>query len=85
MLMVSPSALRHDDRGENREWDRERDDERAAPAAQEQQDHQAVRPAAMMASRITPLIAARTKIDWSESGWIFRSGGSVWTIFGRVA
>ena len=31
----------------------------------------------MTASRITPLIAPRTKIDWSASGWIFSSGGSV--------
>ena len=32
-----------------------------------------VRQAAMMASRTTPLTAARTKIDWSASGWIFSS------------
>ena len=35
-----------------------------------------VRPAAMTASRTTPLMAARTKIDWSPSGSIFSSGGS---------
>ena len=32
----------------------------------------------MIASRTTPLTAARTKIDWSASGCIFSSGGSVW-------
>ena len=32
--------------------------------------------AAMIASRITPEMAARTKIDWSPSGSIFSSGGS---------
>ena len=37
----------------------------------------AVRHAAMTASRITPATAARTKIDWSASGLIFSSGGSV--------
>ena len=36
----------------------------------------AVRHAAMRASRTTPVIAPRTKIDWSESGVIFSWGGS---------
>ena len=37
-----------------------------------------VRQAAMTASRITPLTAARTKIDWSAIGWTFSSGGKEW-------
>ena len=37
----------------------------------------AVRLAAMTASRTTPLMAARTKTDWSANGWIFSCGGSV--------
>src|SRR2546425_7460837 len=37
----------------------------------------AVRQAAMSASRITPLTAARTKMDWSASGWTLSSGGRV--------
>ena len=36
-----------------------------------------VRAAAMVASRITPEIAARTKIDWSLNATIFRSAGIV--------
>ena len=35
-----------------------------------------VRQAAMIASRTTPLIDARTKIDWSPSGRTLSSGGS---------
>ena len=42
----------------------------------------AVRHAAITASRITPLTAARTKIDWSASGWILSSGGRVWVTRG---
>ena len=37
----------------------------------------AVRQAAITASRITPLTAARTKTDWSARSWIFRAGGRV--------
>ena len=36
-----------------------------------------VRQAAMIASRTTPLIAALTKIDWSESSRTSNSGGRV--------
>ena len=36
-----------------------------------------VRQAAMTASRTTPVMAPRTKIDWSESGVILSCGGSV--------
>jgi hypothetical protein len=36
----------------------------------------AVRHAAVSASRMTPWTAARTKMDWSNSGVIFNSGGS---------
>ena len=36
----------------------------------------AVRQAATMASRTTPLIAPRTKIDWSERALICNCGGS---------
>ena len=43
----------------------------------------AVRQAAMTASRITPLTAARTKMDWSATGWIFSCGGSVGITRGR--
>src|SRR5438034_1147666 len=37
----------------------------------------AVRQAAITASRITPLTAARTKMDWSASGWTWTCGGRV--------
>ena len=37
----------------------------------------AVRQAAITASRMTPLTAARTKIDWSARGWTLSSGGRV--------
>ena len=43
----------------------------------------AVRQAAMTASRITPLTAARTKMDWSATGWILSCGGSVGITRGR--
>src|ERR1700690_4170707 len=36
----------------------------------------AVRQAAMIDSRMTPLMAPRTKIDWSESALIFNCGGN---------
>jgi len=36
----------------------------------------AVRQAATIASRTTPLMALRTKIDWSERKSIFSCGGS---------
>jgi hypothetical protein len=39
----------------------------------------AVRQAAMIASRMTPSIALRTKIDWSESELMRTSGGN-WPI-----
>src|SRR5438128_3087386 len=45
----------------------------------------AVRQAAITASRITPLTAARTKIDWSASGWMLSSGGRVGITRGRSA
>ena len=41
MLMVSPSALRTHDGSQDRERNRDRDDQRAAPASEEQQDHHA--------------------------------------------
>ena len=59
----------HDDRGQDRQRNGDRDDDRAAPAAEEDQDHQPRSgTAAITASRITPAIAALTKIDWSASG-----------------
>ncbi len=42
-----------------------------------------VRAAAMTASRITPSTEARTKMDWSASGCIFRSGGRVEAMRGQ--
>ncbi len=45
----------------------------------------AVRQAAMIASRTTPLIAARTKRDWSAMGVIRRLGGSCAWIDGSCA
>ena len=45
----------------------------------------AVNAAAMTASFTTPSTAALTKIDWSKSGWIFNSGGSVRAIAGSAA
>jgi hypothetical protein len=45
----------------------------------------AVRQAAITASRITPLTAARTKIDWSASGWTLSCGGRVGITRGRIA
>ena len=44
----------------------------------------AVRHAAMTASRITPLIAPRTKTDWSASGVIFISGGTRLAMRGSI-
>ena len=44
-----------------------------------------VRQAAIIASRTTPLIAALTKIDWSEIGRIFSAGGSCAAISGSCA
>ena len=44
----------------------------------------AVRQAAMTASRITPVTAALTKIDWSASGSICSSGGSVCSTRGSM-
>ncbi len=41
MLMVSPSALRVQMERQNRERNGDRDDQRAAPTAKEDQDHQA--------------------------------------------
>ncbi len=41
MFSVSPNADRIDDRAENRQRNRDGDDHRRAPAAEEQQDHQA--------------------------------------------
>src|SRR5258708_24721862 len=43
----------------------------------------AVRQAAIRASRPTPEMAPRTKTDWSASGLIWRSGGSVFLIVGK--
>jgi hypothetical protein len=43
----------------------------------------AVRQAAMTASRSTPSMALRTNSDWSASGWMRSSGGSVAAICGR--
>jgi len=45
----------------------------------------AVRAAAINASRTTPLIAPRTKVDWSKSGTTLRSFGSICAAFGSSA
>jgi len=45
----------------------------------------AVRQAAITASRMTPLTAARTKIDWSARGWTLSSGGRVGITRGSMA
>ena len=45
----------------------------------------AVRQAAMMASRTTPWIEARTNSDWSASGLISSSGGSPAAMRGSVS
>jgi hypothetical protein len=45
----------------------------------------AVRQAAITASRITPVTAALTKIDWSASGWICNCGGNVCATRGSMA
>ena len=45
----------------------------------------AVRQAAMIASRTTPLIAARTKIDWSAIGVSRKAGGNWARIEGSCA
>ena len=45
----------------------------------------AVRQAAITASRTTPLMAARTKPDWSNSGVIFRSFGRICATTGNCA
>ena len=44
----------------------------------------AVRQAAIKASRTTPLIAPFTKIDWSAKGLIFSCGGTVAAILGKI-
>ena len=44
----------------------------------------AVRQAAIRASRTTPLIAPRTKMDWSASGCIFSCAGTVVAIWGSM-
>ena len=78
MLIVSPSALERDDRARIDSGIEIGDDQRAAPAAEEEQDHQrGQRTRRSPPSRSTPLIAARTNSDWSASGLIFSSGGSV--------
>jgi hypothetical protein len=45
----------------------------------------AVRQAAINASRTTPLMAARTKPDWSNSGVIFRFFGRICSTIGNCA
>ena len=44
-----------------------------------------VRPAAISASRSTPLMEARTKTDWSASSVTFNSGGTFARMRGRAA
>ncbi len=44
-----------------------------------------VRPAAISASRNTPLMEARTKTDWSASAVTFNSGETLARMFGRAA
>src|SRR5665213_2869061 len=45
----------------------------------------AVRQAAINASRTTPLMAARTKPDWSNNGVILRSLGRICSMIGNCA
>ena len=65
MLRVSPSADSIDDRAEHGQRDRGGDDHGRAPAAEEQQDHQAGQQRGDDAFAATPLMAPRTNIDWS--------------------
>ena len=45
----------------------------------------AVSAAAIIASRMTPCTAARTKMLWSDSGVIFNCGGTVLATRGKIA
>jgi hypothetical protein len=86
MLMVSPSSRKDRERRQDGERDGNADDDGAAPASQEQQDHQAGQDGGdATASLSTPLMAARTKMDWSKSsGDLQFAGGSVERMRGRM-
>ena len=80
MLIVSPSALSTMIEHRIDSGIETRDDQRAAPAAEEEQDHQRGQAGGdRCASFSTPLIAARTKTDWSASGLILQLGRQPWT------
>jgi hypothetical protein len=66
-----------DDRHQDGERDRHHDDERRPPRAEKRRIMRPVSTAAMTASRRTPSIDARTNTDWSKSGLMLSSGGSV--------
>ena len=72
----------HDDRHEDRQRDRRGDDERAAPRAEEEQDHQGRQAGGDGALFEHPLTAAWTNTDWSKRNSILSSGGS-WAWIGR--
>ena len=64
-----------DDRRQDRQRNRHRDDHVLRQLPRKIRIISAVRQAAMIASRTTPLIEARTNSDWSASGLISSSGG----------
>ena len=86
MLMVSPQEAEHDHRGQDRQRDRDRDDQRAAPAPQEEQDHQGGE--ARRDDRLADHAADRRRARrWTDrrAGSIFSSGGSVVATRGSTA
>ena len=60
--------VEQDDRGEDRQRNRDGDDQRAAPASEEQQHHECGQRGGDQPSVTTPLTAARTNTDWSPVG-----------------
>ena len=63
MLIVSPSALSTMSRRENRERNRDGDNQRAAPASEEEQNHEAGEARGDHGLANHTVMAARTKID----------------------
>ena len=80
---MSARSRQDHDRRQNGKRNRDGDNQRAAPAAQKQQDHQGGQQPAITASRTTPLTEARTKKDWSKRISTFRPGGRVALDFGQ--
>ena len=77
ILIVRPSAASRINEQQIASGIEDGDDDRAAPRAKKEQDHQGGRGwAAMPPSVSTPVSAEVTKTDWSKRGSTFNSGGS---------